>query len=151
MSWINLRYWLKNIHSIQIRIWYFRGSKHLKSVNINRHSDRKKICLFFPIGYYRIKNLLSEILDELLLLSLLSTWSGLVTSNCCCSIFTASGVAKKFTNLKTWIKGQIISECPYEKIVYPKIATKKFPRFLPWPLRRGQIKNFIKPIMLNNP
>ena len=26
----------------------------------------------------------------------------------------------------------------------------KFPRFLPWHLRRGQIKNFIKPIMLNN-
>jgi len=37
-------------------------------------------------------------------------------------------------------KGQIISECPYEKIVYPKIATKKFPRFLSWPLRRGHIK-----------
>ena len=49
------------------------------------------------------------------------------------------------------IKGKIISECPYEKIVCPKIATKKFLRFLPWPLRRGQIKNFIKPIMLNNP
>ena len=48
-------------------------------------------------------------------------------------------------------KGQIISECPYEKMVYPKTTTKKFPRFLPWPLRRGQIKNFIKPIMLNNP
>ena len=48
-------------------------------------------------------------------------------------------------------KGQIISECPYEIIVYPKIATKKFPRFLPWPLRRGQTKNFIKPFMLNNP
>ena len=37
-------------------------------------------------------------------------------------------------------KGQIISECPYEIIVSPKIATKKFPRFLPWPLRRGQMK-----------
>ena len=49
------------------------------------------------------------------------------------------------------IKGQIISECPYEIIVYPKIATKKFLRFLPWPPRRGQIKNFNKPIMLNNP
>ena len=49
------------------------------------------------------------------------------------------------------IKGQIISECPYETIVSPKIAMKNFPRFLPWPLRRGQIKNFIKPIMLNNP
>ena len=48
-------------------------------------------------------------------------------------------------------KGQIISECPYEIIVYPKIATKKFRRFLTWPLRRGQTKNFIKPIMLNNP
>ena len=29
-------------------------------------------------------------------------------------------------------KGQMISECPYEIIVYPKIATKKFPRFLSW-------------------
>ena len=29
------------------------------------------------------------------------------------------------------LKGQIISECPYEIIVYPKIATKKFLRFLP--------------------
>ena len=37
-------------------------------------------------------------------------------------------------------KGQIVSECPYEKIVSPKIPTKKFPRFLPKPLRRGQIK-----------
>ena len=48
-------------------------------------------------------------------------------------------------------KGQTISECPYEKIVSPKIPMKKFPRFLPYPLRRGQIKNFIKPIMLNKP
>ena len=48
-------------------------------------------------------------------------------------------------------KGQIILECPYKIIVHSKIATKKFPRFLPWPLRRGQTKNFIKPIMLNNP
>jgi hypothetical protein len=29
------------------------------------------------------------------------------------------------------VKGQIISECPYDIIVCPKIATKKFPRFLP--------------------
>ena len=28
-------------------------------------------------------------------------------------------------------KGQIISECPYEIIVSPKIPTKKFLRFLP--------------------
>ena len=28
-------------------------------------------------------------------------------------------------------KGQIISKCPYAIIVYPKIETKKFPRFLP--------------------
>ena len=37
-----------------------------------------------------------------------------------CSIFLESQTGK----------GQIISECPYEKIVCPKIATKKFPRFL---------------------
>ena len=29
-------------------------------------------------------------------------------------------------------KGQIISECPYEIIVYPKIATKIFLGFLSW-------------------
>ena len=46
------------------------------------------------------------------------------------------------------LKGQIISECPYEIIVWTKIPTKKLPRFLPKPLRRGQIKKFIKPIML---
>ena len=58
---------------------------------------------------------------------------------------------RDFRGCADFAKGQIISECPYEIIVYPKIATKKFPRFLRWPLRRGQIKNFIKPIMLNNP
>ena len=46
-------------------------------------------------------------------------------------------------------KGQIILECPYEKNVYPKIATKKFPRFLSWPLRRGQIKK-IKALYYTN-
>ena len=37
------------------------------------------------------------------------------------------------SNVKDYIdsKGQIISECPYEIIVSPKIPTKKFPRFLP--------------------
>ena len=45
-------------------------------------------------------------------------------------------------------KGQIISECPYEIIVWTKIPMKKLPKFLPKPLRRGQIKKFIKPIML---
>ena len=48
-------------------------------------------------------------------------------------------------------KGQLISKCPLGVIVWTKIPTKKLPRFLPKPLRRGQIKNFIKPIMLNNP
>ena len=60
-------------------------------------------------------------------------------------------ISKPISQKPLRTKGQIISECPYEIIVCPKIATKKFPRFLPWPLRRGQIKNFIKPIMLNNP
>ena len=46
-------------------------------------------------------------------------------------------------------KSQIISECPYEKIVCPKIATKKFLRFLPWPLRRGEIKK-IKALYYTN-
>ena len=63
----------------------------------------------------------------------------------------ATKIDEIFTVDLTICKGQIISECPYEIIVYPKIATEKFPRFLTWPLRRGQIKNFIKPIMLNNP
>ena len=57
---------------------------------------------------------------------------------------------EQFQTLGYPTKGQIISECPYEKIVCPKRATKNFPRFLSWPLRRGQIKNFIKPIMLIN-
>ena len=69
-----------------------------------------------------------------------------------CNIFFALSLCKIQSKFVRWpIKGQMISECPYEIIVCPKIATKKFPRFLPWPQRRGQIKNFIKPIMLNNP
>ena len=36
----------------------------------------------------------------------------------------------KESNEVAFVKGQIISECPYEIILYPKIATKKFPRFL---------------------
>ena len=51
----------------------------------------------------------------------------------------------------TAFKGQLISKCLFGVIVWTKIPTKKLPRFLPKPLRRGQIKNFIKPIMLNNP
>ena len=47
------------------------------------------------------------------------------------------------------VKGQIISECPYEIIVSPIRATKKIPRFLPWPLRRGQIKK-IKALYYTN-
>ena len=40
------------------------------------------------------------------------------------------GIIHKKQQIHT--KGQIISECPYEIIVYPKIATKKFSRFLSW-------------------
>ena len=54
-----------------------------------------------------------------------------------------------FTTFGVLCKGQIISECPYEIIVFPKIATKKFPRFLPWPLRRGQFKK-IKALYYTN-
>ena len=55
---------------------------------------------------------------------------------------------QRIVSFRLGIKGQIISECPYEIIVWTKIPTKKLPRFLPKPLRRGQIKKFIKPIML---
>ena len=33
-------------------------------------------------------------------------------------------------NLAAAIKGQLISKCPYEVVVWTKIATKIFPRFL---------------------
>ena len=37
-------------------------------------------------------------------------------------------------------KGQLISKCPFGVIVWTKIPTKKFPGFLPYPLKSGQIK-----------
>ena len=46
-------------------------------------------------------------------------------------------------------KGQLILECPYEIIVSPKIPTKLFPGFLPWPLKSGQI-NKIKALYYTN-
>ena len=43
--------------------------------------------------------------------------------------------ASVITKNQIWItgtsKGQLISKCPYEKLVLSKIPTKKFPRFLP--------------------
>ena len=47
------------------------------------------------------------------------------------------------------LKVQIISECSYEIIVSPIRPTKKFPRFLPQPIRRGQIKK-IKALYYTN-
>ena len=43
------------------------------------------------------------------------------------------GILKRLKHRAKWTtgKGQLISECPYEIIVSPKIPTKKFPRFLP--------------------
>ena len=49
-------------------------------------------------------------------------------------IFEGFQVSKWNNFIYLFTKGQIISECPYEIMVCPKIATKKFPRFLPWPL-----------------
>ena len=46
------------------------------------------------------------------------------------TIYALMGLKENIQSLPSR-KGQIISECPYEIIVYPKIATKKFPRFLP--------------------
>ena len=37
----------------------------------------------------------------------------------------------RMEDTKQCVKGQIISECPYEIIVSPKIPTKQFPKFLP--------------------
>ena len=38
------------------------------------------------------------------------------------------------------VKGQLISKYPFGVIVCTKIPTKFFPGFLPWPLKRRQIK-----------
>ena len=40
-------------------------------------------------------------------------------------------------------KGQLISKCSFGVIVWTKIQTKKFPEFLPYPLKRGQIKKVV--------
>ena len=65
--------------------------------------------------------------------------------------FEVKGKPPKMHQVPKGVKGQIISECPYDIIVTPKIPTNKFPRFLPQPLRRGQIKNFIKAITIPAP
>ena len=46
-------------------------------------------------------------------------------------------------------KGQLISKCPFGVIVRTKIPTKNFPRFLPQPLKRGQMKE-IKELYYTN-
>ena len=73
----------------------------------------------------------------------------LFSHNLTWSIYNLKKTRISFDMRDIVFKGQIISECPYEIIVYPKIATKKFLRFLPWPLRRGQIKK-IKALYYTN-
>ena len=43
-----------------------------------------------------------------------------------------------------YTKGQLISKCPFSVIVWTKIPTKFFPGFLPWPLKRRQIKKGVE-------
>ena len=40
-------------------------------------------------------------------------------------------------------KGQLISKCPFVAFKSPKNPSKKFPEFLPYPLKRGQIKKVV--------
>ena len=44
------------------------------------------------------------------------------------------------TDLILLSKGQLISKCSFGVIIWTKIQTKIFPEFLPYPLKRGQIK-----------
>ena len=40
-------------------------------------------------------------------------------------------------------KGQLISKCPVVAFKSPKNPSEKFPGFLPYPLKRGQIKKVV--------
>ena len=65
--------------------------------------------------------------------SILSRMRGLEDSGICtgpllAAFFNLAQTLKVCKATKT--KGQIISECPYEIIVWTKIPTKNFPRFL---------------------
>ena len=40
-------------------------------------------------------------------------------------------------------KGQLISKCPFVVFKSPKNPSKKFPAFLPYPLKRGQINKVV--------
>ena len=40
-------------------------------------------------------------------------------------------------------KGQLISKCPFVVFKSPKNPSKKFPGFLPYPLKRGQINKVV--------
>ena len=45
---------------------------------------------------------------------------------------------------KFWsAKGQLISKCPFVVFKSPKNPSKKFPGFLPYPLKRGQINKVV--------
>ena len=41
------------------------------------------------------------------------------------------------------VKGQLISKCPFVVFKSPKNPSKKFPGFLPYPLKRGQINKVV--------
>ena len=76
------------------------------------------------------------------------TWLEMIRND---FVFSGELSLNSITKMEASEINSIISKCPLGVIVWTKIPTEKLPRFLPKPLRRGQIKNFIKPIMLNNP
>ena len=45
-----------------------------------------------------------------------------------------------FTMARVYLKGRLISKCPFGVLKSPKKPTKFFPGFLTWPLKMGGIK-----------
>ena len=46
-------------------------------------------------------------------------------------------------NVRLLTKGQLISKCPFGVFKSPKNPSKKFPGFLPYPIKRGQINKVV--------
>ena len=52
-------------------------------------------------------------------------------------------IARKPSEVAFSTKGQLISKCPFVVFKSPKNPSKKFPGFLPYPLKRGQINKVV--------
>ena len=120
----------KEIASLRKIEFEFKGKK-IRKRREHKGTKELEISLFFPL------------LVTLLFLGYHSVSTKDIFSVCCIKVTTNFPIfnsIKEVRSSKAMSKDQLILKCPFGVFKSPTKPTKKFPGFLPQPLKRGQIK-----------